>query len=59
VNFPANDRKVTDAVARLIEKSGADVDYLRISKLIYLADRKSIVMLQAGKKLFLLFMGML
>jgi uncharacterized phage-associated protein len=44
VNFPANDRKATDAVARLIEKSGADVDYLRISKLIYLADRKSIVL---------------
>ena len=44
MNFPANDRKVTDAVARLIEKSGADVDYLRISKLIYLADRKSFVM---------------
>jgi uncharacterized phage-associated protein len=43
VNFPANDRKATDAVARLIEKSGADVDFLRISKLIYLADRKSIV----------------
>jgi len=43
VNFPVNERKATDAVARLIEKSGADVDYLRISKLIYLADRESIL----------------
>ena len=43
VNFPVNERKATDAVARLIEKSGADVDYLRISKLIYLADRDSIL----------------
>lgn len=43
VNFPVNDRKATDAVARLIEMSGADVDYLRISKLMYLADRKAIL----------------
>jgi len=43
VNFPVNEKKATDAVARLIQKSGADVDYLRISKLIYLADRKSLV----------------
>jgi uncharacterized phage-associated protein len=43
MNFPTNPRKVTAAVARLIQKSGADVDYLRISKLIYLADRESIL----------------
>jgi uncharacterized phage-associated protein len=43
MNFPVDGRKSTDAVARLIEKSGSKVDYLRICKLIYLADRKSIV----------------
>ena len=43
MNFPVNERKVTDAVARLIERSGKDVDYLRIVKLIYLADRESIL----------------
>ncbi len=40
--FPVNERKAADAVARLIEKSGADVDYLRIMKLMYLADRVAI-----------------
>lgn len=40
--FPTNERKVTDAVARLIEKSGADVDYLRVMKLVYLSDRAAI-----------------
>lgn len=43
VNFPTVERKATDAVARLIEKCGGEADYLRISKLIYLADRKSIL----------------
>ena len=43
MNFPVNTRKATAAIARLIEKSGADVDYLRIVKLIYLADRTSIL----------------
>lgn len=43
MNFPNNSRKATDAIARLIEKSGKDVDYLRIAKLIYLADRRSIL----------------
>ncbi len=42
MHFPNDQRKATDAVARLIQKSGA-VDYLRISKLIYLADRISIL----------------
>ncbi|MDB6151375.1 MAG: hypothetical protein JWQ44_2823 [Chthoniobacter sp.] len=50
VNFPANERKVTDAAARLIEKSGADVDYLRIVKLAYLADRRAI--LERGVPIF-------
>jgi hypothetical protein len=43
VNFPNHAKKSTQAVARLIEKSGGPIDYLRISKLIYLADRQSIL----------------
>jgi Protein of unknown function (DUF4065) len=43
VNFPNQGKKSTQAVARLIEKSGGPTDYLRISKLIYLADRRSIL----------------
>lgn len=43
MNFPNVERKATDAVARLIEKCGGEADYLRIIKLIYLADRKSIL----------------
>jgi hypothetical protein len=43
VNFPNHAQKSTQAVARIIEKSGAPIDYLRLSKLIYLADRQSII----------------
>lgn len=43
MNFPINGKKATQAVARLIQKSGGKADYLRISKLIYLADRDSII----------------
>jgi uncharacterized phage-associated protein len=43
VNFPNQAQKTTQAVARLIEKSGSPVDYLRLAKLIYLADKESIV----------------
>jgi uncharacterized phage-associated protein len=43
VNFPNHGKKATQAVARLIEKSGGPIDYLRVSKLIYLADRASII----------------
>jgi uncharacterized phage-associated protein len=43
VNFPNQAKKATQAVARLIEKSGAPIDYLRLSKLVYLADRQSIL----------------
>jgi len=43
MNFPVNDKKATDAVARLLEKSGGKAEYLRIIKLIYLADRDSII----------------
>jgi uncharacterized phage-associated protein len=50
MHFPNNHRKATDAIARLIERSGADVDYLRIAKLIYLADRRSI--LERGLPIF-------
>jgi uncharacterized phage-associated protein len=42
MQFPANGTKATDAVARIIRQSGQSVDYLRVVKLIYLADRKSI-----------------
>lgn len=43
MNFPVNSRKATNAVSRLIQESGADVDYLRVIKLVYLADRESIL----------------
>jgi Protein of unknown function (DUF4065) len=43
VNFPNNAKKSAQAVARLIDASGCPIDYLRISKLIYLADRESII----------------
>jgi len=43
VNFRNEAKKSTQAVARLIEKSGGPIDYLRVAKLIYLADRESIV----------------
>lgn len=42
MNFPNDAKKATQAVARLIHASGQAIDYLRISKLIYLADRESI-----------------
>jgi hypothetical protein len=42
MNFPVHEKKTTQAVARVIQKSGGPVDYLRVSKLIYLADRASI-----------------
>lgn len=43
MNYPNDAQKSTQAVARLIEQSGGPIDYLRISKLIYLADRESII----------------
>ena len=43
MNFPIDAKKATHAVARLIEKSGGSADYLRVAKLIYLADRKSLL----------------
>lgn len=42
MNFPINEKKATQATARLIEKSGGPIDYLRLIKLVYLADRESI-----------------
>ena len=42
VNFPIQSKKATQAFARLIERSGGPVDYLRLAKLMYLADRESI-----------------
>jgi uncharacterized phage-associated protein len=43
MNFSNHGKKATPAVARLIQKSGAPIDYLRLIKLVYLADRKSII----------------
>jgi hypothetical protein len=43
MNFPIDDTKATEAVARLLEKEGGSADYLRIVKLAYLADRDSII----------------
>jgi uncharacterized phage-associated protein len=42
MNLPNNSKKSTQVVARLIEASGGPIDYLRIAKLVYLADRESI-----------------
>ncbi|MEY2502289.1 MAG: hypothetical protein QOI07_2623 [Verrucomicrobiota bacterium] len=43
MNFPIDNTKATEAVARLLERGGGKADYLRIVKLIYLADRDSII----------------
>src|SRR5258708_4297025 len=43
MNFPVNPTKATEAVARLLEKEGGKADFLRIVKLVYLADRDSII----------------
>jgi hypothetical protein len=43
MHFPINDKKATDAVSRLLEKSGGKAEYLRVVKLVYLADRDSII----------------
>ncbi len=43
MNFPVNEKKATAAVARLLEKSGGETECLRLIKLIYLADRDSII----------------
>lgn len=43
MHFPVNDKKATDAVSRLLEKSGGEAEYLRVVKLVYLADRDSII----------------
>jgi uncharacterized phage-associated protein len=43
VHFKNQAKKATQAVARLIKQSGAPIDYLRLSKLVYLADRQSII----------------
>ncbi|HEX3800157.1 MAG TPA: Panacea domain-containing protein [Verrucomicrobiae bacterium] len=42
MNFPVDGKKATQAAARLIEKSGGPIDYLRLVKLAYLADREAI-----------------
>jgi len=43
VNFPVDSSKATEAYARLLEREGGRADHLRLAKLIYLADRKSLV----------------
>jgi len=43
VNFKNQGIKSTQAVARLINQSGGPIDYLRLSKLVYLAERQSII----------------
>ena len=43
MNFPVNGEKAVQAAARLIEQSGHPIDYLRLCKLAYLADRRSIL----------------
>lgn len=43
MNFVLQDKKATQAVARLIERSCGPIHYLRLVKLIYLADRESIL----------------
>jgi hypothetical protein len=43
VNFPVDANKATEAYGRLLEREGGRADHLRLAKLIYLADRKSLV----------------
>lgn len=43
MNFPNQGKKATQSVARVIQKSGGPIDYLRIAKLVYLSDRESIL----------------
>jgi hypothetical protein len=43
VNFQVNPAKATEAYGRLLEKEGGRADHLRLAKLIYLADRKSLL----------------
>jgi antitoxin SocA-like protein len=43
VNFPVNAAKATEAYGRLLEKENGRADHLRLAKLIYLADRRSIL----------------
>jgi uncharacterized phage-associated protein len=43
VNFPINPRKATEAYVQLLEEEGGRADHLRLAKLIYLADRESIL----------------
>jgi uncharacterized phage-associated protein len=43
VNCKTHPRKATQAVARLIQKSGGKIEYLRLAKLSYLSDRESLV----------------
>jgi len=42
MHFPVDARKAAHAVARLVQACGGTAEYLRIAKLIYLADRKSL-----------------
>ena len=43
MNCKTHPRKATQAVARLIQKSGGKIEYLRLAKLSYLADRESLI----------------
>lgn len=43
VNFPVDTNKAAEAYGRLLEQEGGRADHLRLAKLIYLADRKSLV----------------
>jgi uncharacterized phage-associated protein len=43
MNCKIDPRKATQVAARLIQKSGGTVEYLRLVKLAYLADRESLV----------------
>jgi len=43
MNFPVNPQKATEAYCRLLEQEGGRADHLRLAKLIYVADRKSLI----------------
>lgn len=43
MNCKIDARKTTQVVARLIQKSGEPLDYLRMIKLVYLAERESLL----------------
>ena len=47
IEFPYNERKTAQAAAHLLERAGGTMNYMRLVKLLYLADREAILTLHA------------